>query len=316
MDKAFIAAIMIVGAKAEPFLSASLESIRDAVDLLVLNDNSGEQSSPNRSTISRSSLYADGRVHIIPSEFKGFGYCRTLCLDYLREHHPRNTWVLYIDADEVHPPSISHLTRNIIAELPQCVGIVDGYFYQFFLSHRYYLSLDRRHNLFFRFNKDVRWEGKVHEKPVNLRGCREAFPYRYFHYGYLTNPRDILSKWSLYADLGDGGCNDVTVNPSFYFKKDASRVMRFQGAHPPAARPALERVLSENGEHFEHFEALVKELEGVNRLRRKMRHINFELRTALRGLECAIKFFYRRGFLRSLGELRKLDTDWSNDSAC
>ncbi len=183
-----IAAVMIVGGREEPFLAPCLESIARAVDLLVINDNSQDPSSVNRGILKESSLYREGKVHVIPSGFKGFGYCRTLCLDYLRENFREGMWVLYIDSDEVHSPAVISITRGILPCLSRQIGIVDGYFYNFYQSPRWYISLDRRHNLFFRFNKDVRWEGEVHEKPVNLQGRREAIPYRYFHYGYLKTP--------------------------------------------------------------------------------------------------------------------------------
>ncbi|MDQ7826090.1 MAG: hypothetical protein RDV48_25025 [Candidatus Eremiobacteraeota bacterium] len=305
IDRPFVAAVMIIGKKTEPFLGACMESVSKGIDLLVLNDNSALGDSPNMETVRRSMLFSENRVRVIPSEFLGFGPCRTLCLDYLREHHPEGTWVLYLDSDEVHPPSIEALTRGILPALPRHIGIVDGYFYQFYLTPRHYLSLDRRHNMLFRFNTDITWEGKVHEKPVNLRGTRLALPYRYFHYGYLADPGEIMGKWSLYAVLGDQGGSGVFENPDYYFRKDAAAAMPFRGAHPEAAEEALLAVEEEHGAHFRHFEGMIKELERQWGRTRRLKHLNFEMRMHLRGIEALVRFFFRKGFIRSLRTILK-----------
>lgn len=297
---------MMMGRKPEPFLRACLDSIHGAVDLLVLNDNSQDPEGPNMVTVKEHALYGEGKIHVIPSEFKGFGYCRSLCLDYLKELNAPSLWVLYLDADEVHPPALRAMTRGIIPSLPENIGIVDGYKYEFFQSRNYFLFCDRRHNLFFRFNPDIRWEGKVHEKPVNLRGHRVAFPYRYFHYGYLISAAAIKEKWKLYSVLEEK--SDSGEDYDRYLRRDACRVLRFSGSHPAVARECLEAVENENRGGVERFERLVRENESVSKVSRSLKRINVELNMKMRALQCALAFFSRSAVISGLGELMRNDS--------
>ena len=303
----FIAAVMIIGRKREPFLSANLESISRAVDLLVLNDNSEDAVNPNLKMLEESTLFKEGKVRVIPSRFEGFGYCRTLCLDYLIKKVKPSPWILYLDADEVHPPGLTVVTRKILPSLPGSVGIVDGFKYEFFRSRKYYLFMDRRHNLFFRLNPDVRWEGKVHEKPVNLIGRRVAIPYRYFHYGYLINPRDIIRKWELYANLAEQ--TDLSGNEDYesLFRKDARRVLQYRGLHPAVAMSCIEELESENRDSIEQFEDMVRQHKSVNWLGRKLRNTNADAKIRFQAINCMNRFFFKPSFVKSLKELMRLD---------
>jgi len=303
-----IAAVMIVGAPRERFLAACLESIRDAIDLLVVNDNSGEPRSANLETIERSGLAAAGRIHVIRSGFRGFGSCRELCLDYLREHAPPGTWVLFVDCDEVHGPAIVPLVRRLLPALPGPVGVVDGYFYQFFQSPRYYLSVDRRHNLLFRFSRDVHWVGDVHEKLVGLRGTRVVVPYRYFHYGYLTPPDEVGRKWALYGSLGDHASGSEAGDLPASLRRNAGDVRQFKDEHPDAASGALADVSRENRESIEAFERLVRRAR-ASRMPRAGGHA----RTAVRfwGLRAA----WRVGAALRPEMMRALDEMWTADGA-
>lgn len=294
---------MIVGGKKEPFLSASLDSISDAVDLAVINDNSCNPDNPNLKAIKESKLFINKKVHIIPSDFKGFGYCRTLCLDYLKSINKQTIWVLYIDADEVHPPLIKTVTRIILPCLPERIGIMDGYFYQFYQTKDYYLSLDRRHNLFFRYNPDIRWEGAVHEKPVNIKGIREALPYRYFHYGYLINPLDISEKWKMYATLGDKQNQESDSDPRIHFKKDAKRVLKFKGKHPEIAIESLQANEAKNIESIDFFLSLIQKYDRSDRLKRNFHQFNYDLRMKTRAFQFAMNSIGNRELIKGLWEL-------------
>ncbi len=59
-----IVALLLMGSRPEPYLSAALASIAPAVDLLVVNDNSGEPAGANRRCLEASALDRDGRVAI------------------------------------------------------------------------------------------------------------------------------------------------------------------------------------------------------------------------------------------------------------
>ena len=120
-----VTAVMLMGAKREPFLGACLASIRDAVNHLIVNDNSGLAEHPNLSVLKESELYRAGRVTIVPSAFLGFGPCRDLCLAEMRKTDDPGRWVIFVDCDEVHIPAISRVTQRLLPQLPERVGIVD-----------------------------------------------------------------------------------------------------------------------------------------------------------------------------------------------
>ena len=280
---------MLMGKKQERFLPACLASIADAVDLLVVNENSCQAENNNLSALKDSALYRQGKVKIIPSEFKGFGYCRNLCLDYLRANPVPGMWVLIVDCDEVHAPGFTVLTRKILPNLPPHIGIVDGYFRHFVLSGRYYVSLDRRHNMLFSFNKDICWEGSVHEKLVNIRGARIGLPYRYFHYGYLAPLGDLMKRWELYGSLGDATSADHTVYPNAILESDAARAMRFKGWHPGYALRLLQTYEDENREAVRHFEEMVN-AHNPGRSKMLLKDLNYEIRMAWRGLQFMGRF--------------------------
>lgn len=298
-NKPQIVAVMLMGKRVEPFLEPCLESIKDAVDLLILNDNSRSLNHQNMETVKSSSLYKNNRVIIIPSEFMGFGPCRNLCLDYIKENLKPGVWVLYIDTDEVHPPGINEITRAIIPELPNEVGIVDGYKYEFFQSQNYYLSIDRRHNMIFRYNADVRWEGKIHERPVNLNGLRVALPYIYFHYGFLSSPQLIIDKWSFYGSLNDSQCSAMVESSTGRFVGEAGRVLNFSKKHPICAEKALKMNFDANKEAVLQFEDDVKK-NGQNFFSGKLAEFNYSLRVSLRNPEFQVRFLFSPPLIKGL----------------
>ena len=122
-----VTAVMLMGAKREPFLAACLASIRDAVDHLIVNDNSGLAEHANLSVMKESELYRSSRVTIVPSAFLGFGPCRDLCLAEMRKTNEPGRWIIFVDCDEVHIPTISRVTQRLLPNLPERIGIVDGY---------------------------------------------------------------------------------------------------------------------------------------------------------------------------------------------
>ena len=229
-----VAAIMLVGASPEPFLSISLECLADAVDCLVINDNSNVSSHQNLQEIYRSKLYREGKIQLVFSEFLGFGACRNLCMDRLRELNiDENWWVMIVDSDEVHPPEkIVPLTRFILPELEQETGIVDGYFYDFFQSPSYYQAFNHRHNMLFRYRKDIHWLQAVHEQLLNLDGKRLVLPYCFFHYGYMKQMDAIREKWRLYGRLGDSISGSQAEQMDSTIEKVAQECWRFYGQHP------------------------------------------------------------------------------------
>ncbi|MCL5773575.1 MAG: glycosyltransferase [Firmicutes bacterium] len=281
-----IIALAIMSNRPEPFLGAMLESIADAVDLLVLNDNSSDPGNSNLGVVRESKLYKNGKVHLIFSEFEGFAPARNLCLDYIKKSVKNDSWVIMQDCDEVHAPSFTALTRKILPNLPERYGVVDGYFYQFVQTFDYFTSLDRRHNLIFRFYPDVRWEGDVHEKLVNLKGERLATPYIYFHYGYCFPLKDILGKLRHYGTLGDEE-NKSAQNMSHERLLDgnAMHCIQFKKSHPPSMKPVIEGINEKFKEELSRFDAIIKRQTFMMRLRNSFRNLNFKLRIFWRTLQ-------------------------------
>jgi len=251
-------AVMLMGGREEPFLAACLESLYGAVDRIALNDNSGLEQHPNLSVVQQSRLFQNGQIDIIPSAFAGFGPCRELCLQKIRETAKAEDWIIFVDCDEVHTPQISAITRSILPYLPTKIGIVDGYFYQFFQFPRYITSLDHRHNLMFRFNPSISWEGQVHEHVVNLTGERFVLPYRYFHYGFLKSHDDISAKWALYGSLGDPVSGAQTADPIKVICGEARLAVEFFGRHPAVAEPYLKMAEAENADDYRVFQEAVQ----------------------------------------------------------
>ena len=246
-------AVMLMGAKTEPFLTACLESLHGAVDHIVINDNSELAEHANLSAVQQSRLFLEGKIDLIPSAFLGFGPCRDLCVQKIRQFATTEDWIIFVDCDEVHSPKLAHITRSILPYLPAKIGIVDGYYYQFFQFPRFITSLDHRHNLMFRFNPTVSWKGQVHEKVVNLAGERMVLPYRYFHYGFLKSHRDITAKWVLYGSLGDPVSGSQTADPLKVICSNAKDAVEFFGTHPALADPFLKKAEEENIEDYQLF---------------------------------------------------------------
>jgi hypothetical protein len=252
-----VAGMLLVGQREEPFLEACLESLAPAIDLLVVNDNSPERG-PNREALERSTLARTGRLHVRPSTFLGFGPCRMLCLEAFRTLIDRRWWVLKVDADEVHHDGLPVLTRELLPRLSPHVGIVDGFFLQLCASPRYYLSVDRRHDLLFRFHPDLRYDGQVHERLLHAQGRRIDVPYRFFHYGYVAGTAYVRRRWRQYGELGDAVSGRQAERVEETIDGDARRARPYLGRHPVYAEAALEGHRRENADVIDRFESVAR----------------------------------------------------------
>lgn len=263
-----------------------LASIANAATLLIVNDNAPEPS-PHAPILAASPFGSPGRLIVDRTPFSGFANARNICL---RIHAQRNAgpWVAFVDADEVHGAAVERIARRL-AELPARYDFVDGYTWHLFASFEYYTSIERR-MMFFRYHPALHWEGAVHERLVGAAGERIALPYVYAHYGHTLQPRRHAEKGRLYSSLGAPGnvlsleqLDDFDVVR--YFKPVYPRLLRFAGAHPPAARATLlglEREL--RGDH-EVTQSVVRAQPPGVKVRNLFRRFNYEVRWRGRGLD-------------------------------
>lgn len=274
-----MAAHLILGPREEPFLSAMLSSISDAAATLIVNDNAPEPS-PHTSTLAASAFGREGRLLIDRTPFTDFATARNHCLRLHRENGA-GEWVAFIDADEVHGPQISTIAARL-DRVPIQYDFVDGYTWHFFGSFDYYTSIERR-MMFFRYGPELRWEGPVHERLSGLRGERVALPYLYAHYGHTLEPRRHAEKGRHYSSLGAPGnvlgeeeLNNFDVVR--YFTPVYPRLLRFGGAHPPAAEATLQQLNLELHRDHDLTERVVRAQPPLIKLRNLARRWNFEVR--------------------------------------
>ena len=281
-----IAAHLIVGPKPEPFLGALLESLAGAATLAIVNDNAPDPS-PHAEILAASRFGKQGRLIVDRTPFEGFSQARNACMRIHRERGAGD-WAAFVDADEVHGDAVANVAAHL-QDVPPDFDFVDGYTWHFFASFDYYTSIERRMT-FFRVRPGVEWEGKVHEHLIGLGGKRIALPYVYGHYGHTLDVRRHAEKGRLYSSLGaEGGIlredqlDDIDV--AEYFKPVFPRLMHFDGEHPPAARPVIERLKPELRELHALTERIVRAQPLPVKMRNAVRKQNYELRWRGRALD-------------------------------
>lgn len=276
-----------MSSRAEPFLRASLESIYDAVDMAVINDNSGQCSNENLNRVKETRLFKEGRIKIIKSTFSGFADARNTCIDYINEENLPDCWMLKLDTDEVHTPALKVLTRNILPALKSDTRAVDGYYYQFMQSFNYIYSIERRHHLLVRYRPGIYWEGKVHEKLVGIDGRTLVTPYVFYHYGYNFSKEDVLEKWKLYARWGDKSFPELDkVEIKYFLNWEGRFCFKFPYIHPPAARESIDEIMAKRGSEVTKYEEMVRlyNKDFIRRTKIFFRSKNYFLRLFFRGL--------------------------------
>jgi hypothetical protein len=282
-----IACALCVGDAPEPYLAATLESIADVVDVLVVNDNSGLARSDALATIEASALARSGRLRVERNAFVDFAQMRNDAQTTLAALSPAPDWVLFIDADEVHGEQVVYLARDVLPRLGRDVAQLDAYTYHFFGTFGWISDVARR-MAFYRFSPRLRWVNPVHEKLDGLTGKAVVIPYVYHHYGNVQPPGLLARKHGRYYELG----NPVERPPApeeatlaVYVAK-AAAVRPYRGAHPRAARPAVERIARENAPAFAAIDAAFAEHRTpLVRAATAFQGLNEALRVGLRRLE-------------------------------
>ncbi|MGH7728376.1 MAG: hypothetical protein ACREM2_06265 [Vulcanimicrobiaceae bacterium] len=268
-------------------MAATLASIAPAVDLLVVNDNSGLERSENHETLARSAFARGGRLVLVRRPFVDFAQMRNCTLEVLAGLERPPDWVLHLDADEVHGTQIAGLARRILPRLSPKVVALDAYTYNFFGTFDWISDLSRRF-IFFRFAPHLRWRNQVHEKLFGLDGTTVVAPYAYHHYGNVASPEALARKHGRYYDLG----NRVPPPPLpeaatlELFLARAADVRPFRGSHPAQVRRLLAELRARNGDLFDALDRGFRERRGsADRLRGRIAGFHERARVELRRLE-------------------------------
>lgn len=281
-----VAAHLILGPREEPFLGALLQSLHGACDMVLVNDNAPGPS-PNAQTLADSAFAREGKLVVDRTPFTDFAAARNVCIQLHRENDA-GEWMLFVDADEVHGPQIERVARNL-QRLPAEYDFIDAYTSHFFQSFDWYRSVERA-KTFIRLTPDARWEGAVHEKLNGPCGRRIALPYVFAHYGWVLPIERQAQKERLYAALGRPGAmlppNELdTPEIERSFAGEWRTVLRFRGAHPPAAAQTIARLRRDLSAQFAAVDEIVPRRQDTwQRFSNALMRANYEQRWRLRAL--------------------------------
>lgn len=293
--RASVVAHVIVGARPEPYLPATLAAIADFCSHAVINDNSGLPDSPNAAAIGRARFAAEDRLTLLRTSFVDFAQARNACIDATPEPL-RAGWALRVDADEVFDDSLLAVAR-LPAQLGDDVDAIDGYSRHFVGSFDYFDEIARQLCLF-RLDRDLRWMLPVHEKLDGLRN-RVALPLALFHYGHVVPPVVEEQRGWLYASLAqtstqstrkDATQADVpraseTQTVASMWGRLLRRAIRFEGRHPEAAAPIIDELSARWAQNFCEVDAVVRAQSPLDRLTNAVRAANYRRLLAWRAFQ-------------------------------
>jgi hypothetical protein len=263
-----IACALCVGTTRELYLEAALASIADAVDTLVVNDNSRSTRSENAATLEGSAFAARSALRVARHPFVDFADMRNRAFAELATLPQAPDWVLFLDADEVHGAQLRYIAREILPRLAAGTGSVDAYTYHFFGTFRWITDLARRF-VFYRYQPELRWVNRVHERVVGLRGDSLVLPYAYHHYGNVLPHALLARKHTQYYELGNAvprPPSEAEATRDVYLSR-AARVRPYRAAHPASARPTLAAL---EGAFADEFVALDAAFERARTLPRRV----------------------------------------------
>jgi hypothetical protein len=282
-----IACALCVGAEREMYLPATLSSIAEAVDLLVVNDNSGLAHSENVGLLEASAFAERGALRIDRHPFVDFADMRNKAFAPLRALERPPDWVMFLDADEVHGEQVRAIARDVLPRLSAEVTRLDAYTYHFLGTFDWITDVARRMS-FYRFSPGIAWVNRVHEKIQGLSGRAIAVPYIYHHYGNVVPPSVLARKHMRYYELGNPvPCPPDTDQATLgVYLENASRVRPFRGRHPRAAQALVAELRGTYAQEFASIDGGFRERRGaVVRALASLRALNEALRVRLRRLE-------------------------------
>jgi len=275
-----VAAHLILGSRAEPFLAALLASVEGVVQCVIVNDNAADAAT-HRDALESSWCARAGALIVDRTPFADFSSARNICLDL---HHAREAgeWVAFVDADDVHR-TIAKRIASHLDRVPENIFAVDGYNWHFFQAFDLYTSIERR-MMFFRFHPQLRWEGKVHERLTGYSGGRTALPYVYPHYGHVLPVRRFAEKGRHYQSLGQHGeivpeAELDRLEEATFFAEFWPKLLRYRGRHPQAALATISELHVQLAEQERIAHELVRDSQNATvRLSNALRQANYNQR--------------------------------------
>ncbi|MDP9017558.1 MAG: hypothetical protein M3N19_04495 [Candidatus Eremiobacteraeota bacterium] len=298
-----IVAHLIVGAKPEPFLPAMLSSIAGCAQHLFVNENSGlGDDAPNLNALRASIFAQENRLTIARTTFTTFADARNVCFD-LDARADERTWIIFIDADEVHGKPFAQIGSKLDRLAPS-IGFVDAYTWHFFGTYDWYTSIERR-LMFHRWTPRARWHGEVHERLTGVPEGRIALPYVYAHYGNVMPFSEYARKGAQYSSLGAAGTplspqdahaadfhGDMKAVEEFFTDKWPS-LLHFSGLHPQAARSSIAFEIEHKGAHFKRVDAIIRKHQpAIQRFKNTIMKLNYEQRWRARAI-AALRYSIR-----------------------
>ncbi len=280
-----IACALCVGARREHYLEAMLASIAGVVDLLVVNDNSGERHSENLATIETSAFGDGGRLRVFHHPMTDFAEMRNLAFAPLLSLEKPPDWVLFIDADEIHGEQIRSIAASILPHLDRSAATLEGYTFHFFGTFGWISDVARR-LIFYRFSPQIRWVNPIHEKMIGLPGKTLVLPYVFHHYGNVVPPEQLAAKHEQFYGLGQPRAKAASPDGREIYLMKARRVRPYRGSHPAAARSVIAKLEALLGDEFAVLdEAFRTRRTPLIRLAGSLRGLHEWLRVELRRFE-------------------------------
>lgn len=213
----------------EEFLPFSIKSIYDVVDEIILVDNG----STDR-TVEIAKSFPKAKIYY--SDAQDFSVLRNLTIKYAT-----GDWILVMCADEVFYGDINEVLPKLVKDYT-----VDAYtcwYYHLMRSYYYMQNKSDRDPLYsriflFRKTPATFYVRPVHQYLTGVGPNVKDSGLHYVHYGYVKDPKLILERWKLYAQLeGTPGIFDH-LDPDHLL--DDRPLYPFTREHPEVIREYVE----------------------------------------------------------------------------